>query len=442
MLRSKLYRSLAIACIAGAILLNAGCEDMGKQHATMKQEQYNRWNATRVGVMYQLAQQQYEVGDYEKCRKTLDEAFALKTPSAPLHVLAAKVDIEKGSLESAGEHLKEATRVDPALPEPFYLLGVVYQRWQKNDVAADYYQQAWDRKPGEALYLLAVVEMKISLGQLDEAQKVLEGKLVYFEQSAALRIALARIAGLKNDHATACRYYRDAVILLPDDQKIRRSYSEELYFAGKYADAVSIFEDMRKDEKVPDKENLLLMLSDAYSHVRRPLDARNCLQEVVRENPNNMVAYLMLSKTCIETNDLAIAVAAVHKVLRSEPENIKALTVSALIQQKQRNWADSRVTLEKALKLAPEDTTVLCMLGIASEQLGKKDEAVAFYQKAIDTDPKDNWATELMDKAKAQSRTEPTAPGEQHVPAAAVEEVAPKQVTAAGSGSDAQPDAP
>ncbi len=400
MSRITRYRSLAFAGIAAAVFMSTGCEDMSKTQATMKQQQYNNWNGTRVGVMLQLAQQQYEVGDYDKCRKTLDEAFAMKSPSAPLHVLAAKVEIEKGSLEAAADHLQTAARIDPNSPEPFYLLGVVYQRWQKNDVAADYYQQAWDRKPGDAMYMMAVAEMKISLGKLDDAKKILQDKEVYFEQSAALRIALARIASMENDHATACKYYRDAVILLPEDEKVRRSYAEELYAAEKYADAASIFEDMKKDAKGAEKESLELMLAECDLKIRRPFDARSNLQEVVRENPNDTAAYMLLAETCVETGDTSIALASAHKVLRMEPENVKAMIVDAVILQRQRNWADSRAMLEKALKLSPENSTILCMIGRSAEELGKKEEALAFYQKAVEANPKDTWAGELLDRAK------------------------------------------
>jgi len=400
MTRISLYRTLPLAFVAAAILFATGCDDMMKKHDALKEESYGRWNMTRMAVMYQLAEQQYEVGDYDKCKKTMEDAMALKTPYGPLQTLAGKVEIEKGSLELAASYLKEGARLDPTNPEPLYLLGIVYQRWQKNDVAADYYQQAWDRKPSEALYMLAVAEMKITLGQLDDAQKMLEGKLVYFEQSAGVRVALARIASLKNDHATACRYYGDAVILMPEDQKMRRSYAEELFFAGRYADAASIFEDMRKQDDVADKDGLILLLGQSYIKLHRPYDARNCLQELVRDNPSDTIAYLELGEACVETGDLSIALAASHKVEQLEPDNEKAFILNAVVQQKQRNWADAAYTLQKAERLAPTDSTILCMLGYSAQELGKKDEAVSFYQKAVDVNPKDSWANELLEKAK------------------------------------------
>jgi tetratricopeptide (TPR) repeat protein len=408
MSRIELYRTLSAAALAGAALLFVGCADAQKSQDAMKEEQTTRWNLTRVSVMYQLAQQQYAVGDYDKCRKTIDETLALNAPFAPLQTLAGKVELEKGSLEVAAARLKEAVRIDPSNPEPFYLLGVVYQRWQNAETAAGYYQQAWDRKPGEALYMLAVVEMKISMGQLDEAQKILESKKVYFEQSAAVRIALARIAGLKNDHVTASNYYRDAVILTPDDAQLRRTYAEELFYAGKYNEAAAIFEDMRKQTDLVDRDNLLLMLGDAYMNLHRPFDARNCYQELTRSSPDNELAYLALSRACVETSDLGIATAAAQKVLRMDRDNVQAMILEAVVQQKAKRWDAAQETLERAEKVAPMDTTVLCMLGVCVQHEGKIDEAIAYYQKAEASDPKNTWANELLMKVKPSSATTPT----------------------------------
>ena len=52
----------------------ASCESAVKKHETFKHEQNDQWNSTRVAVMVQLATQQYQVGDFDKCRDTLNQA--------------------------------------------------------------------------------------------------------------------------------------------------------------------------------------------------------------------------------------------------------------------------------------------------------------------------------------------------------------------------------
>lgn len=407
---TKLYRSCLVLGLSAAAFLG-GC-DSGKKHQTIKEEQYNRWNMTRIGVMAQLAKQQYEVGDYDKCKETLAQCLALNAPHAGIHILAAKVDIEKGNLETAADQLHQASRIDPNDPEPYYLLGVVFQRWQKPDVAADFYTQAFEKKPGDPLYLLAVAEMKITNNKLDEAKKLLEDKIIYFEQTAAIRVALARIASLQNNHDLACKYYRDAVLLLPEDAAIRRSYAEALFDAGKFADAAPIFDDLRRrpatspDGKPDltadgdDKQNTLMLLGQCYLELKRPFDARNTFQEITREHPDAAGAYLGLARACISTNELSVALAAAKKVSRVEPNNADAMILAALVQQKQKKWADAQVTLAPAQKLAPENSTILCMLGLSAQHLDHPDQAAAFFQQALTLNPNDPWATELLTSLK------------------------------------------
>ena len=87
---TKLYRSYLIAALAAAAVFT-GCSDSGKQHATIKKEQYDRWNMTRIAVMYQLATQQYEVGDYDKCKDTLKQCLAFNAPHA---VFRGAIEVE------------------------------------------------------------------------------------------------------------------------------------------------------------------------------------------------------------------------------------------------------------------------------------------------------------------------------------------------------------
>lgn len=394
------YRSFAAAAILLAGLASLpGCESAGSQQ-TIKEEQRNRWNLTRVGVLYQLAQQQYQVGDYDKCRETLKQAFALGVPHAPIEILAAKVDLEKGNLETAAAHLKTATQIDAAAPEPYYLLGVTYQRWQNMQTAHDYYKLAWEKKPTEPLYLLAVVEMKITLGQYNEAQKLLEEKIVYFEQSAAIRAALARICTLRGDYEQACKHYRDATILSPDDANLRQNYAESLYFAHRYADAIPIFEDLRSNAALTDKRSLLTLLGQSYLHARRPRDARAVFSDQTHDDPNDMTAWINLGRATLQLEDYVQAAGAARRVLKSEPQNVQALLLLGLAQQKLGQWDQAQATLARAHLLSPGDSMILCLLGVSAQKLGQLEQAQKFYSEALQLNPQDTWAQELLAAAR------------------------------------------
>ena len=396
MTRISSYRSLILSAAVSGVLALTGCGSMNQNHQTAHERGTTNWNMARIAIMYQLAETQYKVGDYDKCVDTLREAFATKAPFAPMYILAAKVDIERGNLEPAANQLNAAIRINSADPEPFYLLGVIHQRWQKPEAACDYYNQAWSKKADEVRYLLAVIEMQITLGRLDQAQATLESKIVYFEQTAAVRVALARIASLKNDYVAASKYYRDAVILTPDDNNLRRAYGESLFYAAQFADSVPILEEIRKNSDLADRSNVVMMLGQCYLSLHRAPEARNCFQEVIRQQPNDNLAYVNLGKACIQTGELGISYSAAKKVLHNDPQNVQAMIILALVQQKQKKWNDAAITLDKAGKIAPSDGTVLCMLGLNAQQQGNHEQALAFYEKAAQANPKDSWAAELL----------------------------------------------
>jgi len=383
------------AAFAGTLGL-ASCGLTDKHHATAVETGTNNWNMARLAIMYQLAETQYKAGDYDKCNTTLKDAFATKAQFAPIYVLSAKVEIEQGNLEQAANHLNAAIRIKADDPEPYYLLGVLHQRWQKPEAACDYYKQAWSKKQDEVRYLLATVEMEITLGRLTEAQTTLESRMVYFEQSAAVRIALARIASLKNDYTTACKYYRDAVILMPEEKNLQRMYAESLFYAGQYPEAALLLEDIRKRPNLTDHNNVMLMLGQSYLSMHRARDARNCFQEAIRDNPNDNQSYINLGKACLQTGELGLSLSASKKVLKSDPDNVQALIILALVQQKQAKWADAAATLSKAGKAAPTDATVLCLQGITARQLGNLEQASACFEKALRANPNDAWAVELL----------------------------------------------
>src|SRR5262249_16670350 len=160
-------------------------------------------------------------------------------------------------------------------------------------------------------------------------------------QTGAVRIALGRIAAIRHDYPTACRYYRDAVILLPEDDNLKRTYADALFQAGRYADAAPMLQDiLQKMEDAknqtstsvvsstpnanklppPDNQPILLMLGNCYLNLRRVREAKACYQQITRDHPENLQALLGLGKVAVQSNELGAASAVARKVLQREPE--------------------------------------------------------------------------------------------------------------------------
>lgn len=159
-------------------LLAAGCQSLKPPDS--KAAAQKRWNEARASILFGLAQDQYKGHDFDSCKQTCGEALKMVPESCPLHTLMAKVEIEQGQLEQAEKDLELARKFGPREPEPYYLSGVVYQRWQRPQLALEFYRQAGERAPAELAYLLAQGEMLVALGRTDEALQLLQAKVTYF----------------------------------------------------------------------------------------------------------------------------------------------------------------------------------------------------------------------------------------------------------------------
>ena len=109
------------------------------RHSGSSESAKRQWNAARAGALAGLAKDQFESGSLDQARQSITEAIKLDPENARIRVLSAKLAIEQAQLEVAERELRLARQFDPKNPEADYLSGVVFQRWQKPDVAYEFY---------------------------------------------------------------------------------------------------------------------------------------------------------------------------------------------------------------------------------------------------------------------------------------------------------------
>src|SRR5689334_7824198 len=229
LMRSKLYISLVL------VAAMVGCASNNQK--TQKEAAQRQWSSARASVLYSLAKDQYGTGNFDKARQTVDEALKMDPTNEPLHVLAAKLAIEQGQLESAEIDLKQAQTLNAKDAEADYLLGVVYQRWQKLDTALDCYTKASDKSPAELAYIMARAEMLVAMDRQKDALSLLQEKVVYFEHSPVIRDAVGQLLMQMHRTDEAVAMFRQASVLATDDQSIREHLALAQYANKQYSDA-------------------------------------------------------------------------------------------------------------------------------------------------------------------------------------------------------------
>lgn len=385
-----------IAFLATVSVLAAACGCAGSKRPSQKEVAKQQWDQARAAVVFTLARDQYQSGNYDKSRKSLDEALRLDPTNAGFHVLSAKLALEQGNLEQAHQALATARELDAKHDEAEYLTGVVYQRWQKPQVAYQHYTAAEEKKPDELAYVLARAEMLVAMDRPAEALRLLQEKSAKFEHSAVIRDAAGQLLVQQGRYAEAVETLRSATALSNDDELVREHYALALFLNRQYREAADAIARLLRSETYASNAQLHLALGECQMQLSRPREARASFETACRLNGASASAWLSLTKCALQSGDTRRAELSLQKAISLEPASTDAQLLLGYLRLRQDRFADAAAAFRKANTIDARDTVSLCMLGYTMEKLGKPDQAIRCYAQALKIKPKDDLATQLM----------------------------------------------
>ena len=383
------------AAFAVALLLGAGCGAPSNK-PTEKQLAEKRWASARSGVLVKLAKDQYQSGQLDKARKSVDEALRLSPENAEAHVVSARLAIEQGQLESAQQQLEIARTLVPDSGEPYYLTGVVMQRWQKHEQALTNYKTAAEKSPGEIAYLLAEAETLVTLDRSEEALAMLRAKLDYFEHSGTIRDAVGQLLMQQGKYAEAAQCFRQASILAEDDDSVRERLVLALFKAGQHREAADAVVKLMQSEPYDKRPELYGLLGECQLAQGQTREAKVSYEAATRLDPYSPSAWRGLGRAALEGGDYKRAEMALGKSVRYDSKSAETHLLIGYLQTRQNRLPEALESFHKAVNLDPKDTVALCMVGYVLQSTDRGAEAAAWYAKALQIKPQDELARQLM----------------------------------------------
>src|SRR5579871_6656744 len=385
---------MRIPLLISALLLAtaAGCQSKDDPKADAQE----RWNNTRATILAGVAQDQYKAQDFDKCRETLVKALRM-APNAPqLHVLMAKVEIEQGHLEVAEKELEVARKYGPAEPEPYYLSGVIYQRWQKPQTALDFYHQAGQRAPAELSYLLAEGEMLVAVDRTPEALALLQAKVAYFENSSAIRDAVGQLLVQSSRYPEAIRMFRQASVLAEKDDGIRERLAMAYYFNKQYKECAEVLVKLTSNQAYAKRTDLLQLQGECQLNVGDTRGAVRTFTAATDIDSLSPKLWQNLGRAVLDTGDYKRAEYSLRRSLGLDSKLSETHLLMGYVQLRQNHFDVALKSFKTAASLDKSDTTALCMVGYTLQKMGRDREAVNYYSQALRIKPGDDMASELM----------------------------------------------
>ena len=386
------FRSFSVLLVS----LLVGCQ--GAKSPQDKELAQKHWSEARATVLYSLALDQYKAHDFDKCKETLAQAMKITSDGAPLHTLSAKVAIEQGQLELAEKELELARKFDPRDPEPHYLSGVVYQRWQKPVTALEFYKLAAERAPAELPYVLAQSEMLVALDRVPDALALLQAKVAYFENSGAIRDAVGQLLVQSGRYVEAIDIFRQAAILSEEGQadSVRERLAMACFYAKRYRECTETLNPLLNKDAFSKRADLFAMRGECLMNLDDLHGARRSFETATELNPLSSRYWQNLGRAALQVGDFKRAEFALRRSIGIEASIAESHLLIGYVHLKEGKYAEALAAFRQASELDSADTVSLCMVGYTYEKMGRADLAMSYYAQAMKLRPGDDMARQLM----------------------------------------------
>ena len=175
---------------------------------------------------------------------------------------------------------------------------------------------------------------KSAIALLERAIQIApRGAMLHFQLGVVLESTGNMIQGLKR--------YQRSIQLKPD---FSDGWFSIYQIHKKTANAILAQRTLEQGfQNCPDSPALLIVMADYMHREGRFSDAVNLLQKSINLRPHEAQAYLNIARLCLQSNQVALGVAAMEDALKVEPAHPMALTTLVInaIDTKSQTQADS-----------------------------------------------------------------------------------------------------
>ncbi len=252
-------------------------------------------------------------------------------------------------------------------------------------------------KSGGALYYKALCLSRLS--RLDEALevygKIPEDHKLYVDSLIAQGSIMRRMG--KPDQAE--QILSKARELAPDDPYLIRSLALVYSDLGRRDDALNMLE--KAVELTPDDHHMVYSLANIHERNGDWKKAISLMEGVLKKDPENTDALNFIGYTLLEHNsELKRAERLLEKASGLLPNDGFIMDSYGWLLYKRKKYSEALPVLIKSLSLAPDEAVIAEHVGDCYLALGDKENALAYYKKALTLFPEPKVMKEIMDKVK------------------------------------------
>lgn len=381
--RRLVFSVFAVGLAVGSL---AGCGGGGAYTRQTSLDHQSKMDIMKSATEYDMSRQAYYAGDLKKALDGVERSIAINDQVAKTHVLRGRILLELSELDGALDALHTAETLDPKSVDAQYYLGMAYERLNEFETSIKHYQAAAEMKPEKAQYIVAVAEVMIDAGRVDEAETYLSGRRARFDHNAGVRQTLGHIALMQGNPTKALTMFSEARILAPEDMEILEDLVQTQIALGRYGDASGGLSKLLSDEDFAEqRRDLRHVYGRCLIELGRYIEARNVYLALTEdsEGGSDVDAWIGLGNvSCIIKDPYRLRTAA-GRVMALEPNREEGYLLRSIWHRRRGESNDALAWLQVAAERAGESQAIYTMAGLVLADLGRNEDARKVFSSVV-----------------------------------------------------------
>jgi tetratricopeptide (TPR) repeat protein len=186
----------------------------------------------------------------------------------------------------------------------------------------------------------------------------------------------------KRDHLVRANSYRDQTKLAEAVVEYKRAIQIDAKFGEAYYQLALVHERLedpanamrefaRASDLLPDRDDVQIKAAQYLLFAQRFADARRIAENLLRKNPKNLSAQIVLANSLAFLKDMSAAVGELEKAIQMQPDRVDTYLTMAAFQVARGDPHKAETVLRNAITMSPQ--SVDARLGLANLRWGSGD---------------------------------------------------------------------
>ncbi len=351
-------------------------------------------------VKLQLAKIYFHNKELEKTKAIVDELFQQNPENQQAKILKAKIHMAEEQYDEAIQVLTKVLWANPNSDESLVLLAQIELAKGSLEKADKKYREALEINPANMTALTSVVSRSLRNKHNDYASELVIKALELKPNNLTLLRELAEIKMLSRDWK-GTKETLETLEKQPEAALLAKFLKGKLFkVQGDCSRAISIYKDVLSVS--PDFPDVLREMAICYELMGQRSQMIVFMTSFVEQNPENIVAYLIMGQLFILENNFEKAEALYNQALDIDKKVPQIYGALAKIYNEQKKYNKAIETCKLGLEENLNNVRLSLYLAYVYQEIKAYDDAIAVYEALLAVHPKlemaiNNYASLLVD---------------------------------------------